>query len=166
MAWMLSQTYGTPFNYVLKVNDGKIEKVSSGERPFTGDTSGYGFYEPGTVVKVTAPESKGDKLFLKWASDKGKFADANARATSFTTPEGDVTISAIYGKQPFKLNVVGGKSKPDAPKPGEVVTVTASSDKFFYWKTDSKLIDIAIPTTRSFKFAMPSGDVTLTVEEK
>ena len=166
MAWMLSQTYGTPFNYVLKVNDGKIEKVSSGERPFTGDTGLYGFYEPGTVVKVTAPESKGDKLFLKWASDKGKFADANARATSFTTPEGDVAISAIYGKKPFKLNVVGGKSKPDVPKPGEIVTVTASSDKFFYWKTDSKLIDIAIPTPRSFKFAMPSGDVTLIAQEK
>ena len=75
MAWMLSQTYDTPFNYVLKVNDGKIVKVASGKRPFTGDTSDYGFYEPGTVINITAPESKGDKPFVKWASDQGEFAE-------------------------------------------------------------------------------------------
>ena len=166
MAWMLSQTYGTPFNYVLKVNDGKIVKVASGKRPFTGDTSGYGFYEPATVVNITAPESKGGKPFVKWASDQGKFSEATLRSTSFTTPEGDVTISAIYGKQPFKLNVVGGKANPAAPKPGEVVTVSAATNKFFYWRTDSKLIDIPLPSARSFRFAMPSGDVTLTAQEK
>ena len=166
MAWMLSQTYGTPFNYVLKVNDGKIVKAASGKRPFTGDTSGYGFYEPGTVVNIIAPESKGDKPFVKWASDQGKFAEVTSRSTSFTTPEGDVTISAIYGKQPFKLSVVGGKANPAAPKPGEIVTVSASTDKFFYWKTDSKLIDIALPSARSFTFAMPSADVTITAQGK
>ena len=166
MAWMLSQTYGTPFNYVLKVNDGKIGKVSSGKRPFTGDTSGYGFYEPGTVVNITAPESKGDKPFVKWASDQGKFAAVTSRSTTFTTPKRDVTISAIYGKQPFKLSVVGGKANPAAPKPGEVVTVSASTNKFFYWKTDSKLIDIALPSARSFKFAMPSANVTITAQGK
>ena len=166
MAWMLSQTYGTPFNYVLKVNDGKIGKVTSGERPFTGDTSGYGFYEPGTVVQIIAPKSKGDEMFLKWASDKGEFADGSSPSTSFITPEGDVTISAIYGKQPFKLSVTGGEAKPKAPKPGEVVTVTASSDKFFYWKSNTKLIEISVPTQRSIKFAMPSGDVTLVAQDK
>ena len=166
MAWMLSQTYDTPFNYVFKVNHGKIVKVASGKRPFTGDTSDYGFYEPGTVVNITAPESKGDKPFVKWASDQGEFAEATSRSTSFTTPSGDVTISAIYGKQPFKLNVVGGKANPVAPKPGEVVTVTAATNKFFYWRTGSKLIDIPLPSARSFRFAMPSGDVTLTAQEK
>ena len=166
MAWMLSQTYGTPFNYVLKVNDGKIVKVASGKRPFTGDTSGYGFYEPGTVVNITAPESKDGKPFVKWASDRGTFANATSRSTSFTTPKGDVTISAIYGKQPFKLSVVGGKANPAAPKPGEVVTVSAGTDKFFYWKTDSKLLDIALPSARSFSFSMPSGNVTLTAQQQ
>ena len=148
------------------MNDGKIEKVASGERPFTGDTSSYGFYEPGSVVKITAPKAKGDKPFLKWASDKGKFDDVNSPSASFTTPSGDVTISAVYGKQPFKLSVTGGEAKPEAPKPGEVVTVTARSDKFFYWKTNSKLIDIAIPTQRSIRFAMPSGDVILIAQDK
>ena len=107
-----------------------------------------------------------DKPFLKWASDKGKFDDVNSPSAFFTTPAGDVTISAIYGKQPFKLSVTGGEAKPKAPKPGEVVTVTAGSGKFFYWKSNSKLIDIAIPTQRSIKFAMPSGDVTLIAQDK
>jgi len=69
-------------------------------------------------------------------------------------------------KQPFKLSVVGGKANPAAPKPGEIVTVSASTDKFFYWRTDSKLIDIALPSVRSFKFAMPSSEVTIIAQEK
>ncbi|MDG2213443.1 MAG: hypothetical protein P8M70_06425 [Verrucomicrobiota bacterium] len=166
MAWMLSQTYGTPFNYVLKVNDGKIVKVASGKRPFTGDTSGYGFYEPGTVVNIAAPESKDGKLFVKWASNRGTFAKATSRSTTFTTPKGDVTISAIYGKNPFTLKVEGGKAEPAEPKPGEVVTVTATGDQFYFWKTYSRLIDIALPRARSFTFAMPSADVTITAQGK
>ena len=166
MGWMLSQTYGTPFNYVLKVNDGKIVKVVSGKRPFTGDTSGYGFYEPGTVVNVTAPESKGDKPFVKWASARGTFAKATSRSTTFTTSKGDVTISAIYGKQTYTLKVEGAKAEPAEPKPGEVVTVTATGKQFYFWKTDSKFIDIALPSARSFTFAMPSADVTITAQGK
>ena len=77
-----------------------------------------------------------------------------------------MTISAIYGKQPFKLSVVGGKANPAVPKPGEVVTVSASTNKFFYWRTDSKLIDIALPSARSFSFAMPSADVIITAQGK
>ncbi|MDP7012311.1 MAG: hypothetical protein QF685_13155, partial [Verrucomicrobiota bacterium] len=161
-----SQTYGTPFNYVLKVNDGKIAKVANGKRPFTGDTSGYGFYEPGTVVNVTAPESKDGKPFVNWASDRGTFAKATSRSTSFTTPKGDVTISAIYGRQPYTLKVEGGKAEPANPKPGEIVTVTATGNQFYFWKTDSKLIDIALPSARSFSFAMPSGNVTITDQGK
>ena len=49
---------------------------------------------------------------------------------------------------------------------GAVVTVSASTDKFFYWRTDSKLIDIALPSVRSFKFAMPSSEVTIIAQEK
>ena len=77
-----------------------------------------------------------------------------------------MTISAIYGKQPYTLKVEGGKAEPSNPKPGEVVTVSAGTDKFFYWETDSKLLDIALPSARSFSFAMPSGNVTITAQGK
>ena len=77
-----------------------------------------------------------------------------------------MAISAIYGSGPYKLTVVGGRAKPASPKPGQVVTVIPASKKFYYWKTSTPLVDIAIPTNRSFQFAMPSADVTLTAEEK
>ena len=166
MSWMLSQTYGTPFNYILQVNDGRIGKISSGKRPFTADSGRHGFYEPGTVVNITAPESKDGKSFTRWAGAKGKFSDAKSRSTSYKTTGGDGTISAIYGTEGYKLTVVGGKAKPASPKPGQVVTVIANSGKFYYWKTSTTLVDIAIPTDRSFQFAMPSANVTLTAQPK
>jgi len=170
MGWMLAQTYGTPFNYVVQVKGGTIAKVASGKRPFTGDTRGYGFYEPGTVVNITAPATENNKPFVKWASADGRFASASSRSTSFTTPAGDVVLSAIYGKGAHKLTVTGGTAKPASPSPGQTVTVTAHADaaakKFFYWATSTPAIDIAVPSARSFTFVMPSQDVTLTAQQK
>ena len=166
MSWMLSQTYGTPFNYILQVNDGQIGKISSGKRPYTADTGRHGFYEPGTVVNITAPKSKDGKPFIGWAAAKGKFSNSKSRSTSYRTGAGDMVISAIYGSKGYKLTVIGGKARPASPKPGQVVTVIPASRKFYYWKTSTPLVDIAIPTNRSFQFAMPSADVTLTAQEK
>ena len=77
-----------------------------------------------------------------------------------------MVISAIYGGGDYKLTVVGGKAKPASPKPGQVVTVIPDSDKFYYWKTSTPLVDIAIPTNRLIRFSMPSADVTLTAQTK
>ena len=169
MGWMLAQTCGTPFNYVVKVNDGTIVNVAKGERPYTGDNNRYGFFEPHTVVNITAPEAKNGKPFVKWASDKGAFANASSRPTSYTTPAGDVVISAIYGVQPYSLSVVGGTANPAAPLPGQVVTVTAGANtdvvEFFYWTTSTGAIDIAVPSAQSFQFVMPSENVTLTLRK-
>jgi dienelactone hydrolase len=161
MAWMLSQTYGTPFNYVLKVNNGKIVKVASGKRPFTGDTSGYGFYEPSTVVELTAAGERDGKPFIKWASDLGSFAQPSSRSTQFTVPAGDVTISAIYGKQQYKLTVHGGTAQPSSPRSGQLVTVTTTNEDFLYWTTERKVLELPNPTLRSIRFAMPAHELTL-----
>ncbi len=169
MSWMLAQTYGTPFNYVLQVNDGTIVKVASGERPFTGDNSRYGLYEPGTVVNLTAPKTNNGKPFVQWTSDRGVFAEASLRSTSYTTPTADVAISAIYGTQPYRLIVVGGTADPATPSPGQVVTITTDADtddnRFSHWTTDTAAVDLAVPSVRSFKFAMPSEEVTLTARK-
>ena len=162
--------YGTPFNYVARLNGGTIVKVAQGERPFTGDNNRYGFYEPGTVVQITAPEKKNGEPFVKWASVRGTFADASSRSTSYTTGKGDVTLSAIYGTQQYKLTVTGGTAAAAAPAAGQAVTVTAAADKdgrkFFDWTADTSAVDIADPSARSFKFAMPSEDVTLVAQGK
>ncbi len=59
-----------------------------------------------------------------------------------------------------------GTADPAAPSPGQVVTVTADADTdektFWHWTTSAAAVDIAVPSNRSFKFAMPSEEVTLT----
>jgi dienelactone hydrolase len=169
MGWMLSQEYGTPFNYVLRVNGGTIENVASGARPFTGDGSRFGCYEPGTVVEISAPASKDGKTFVKWTGGKGIFVDASNRNTTYTTPAEDEVVLAIYDARPSKLVVEGGKASPAAPMPGQMVTVTARADieenHFAYWKSNVELTD-AIPTSRSLRFLMPSQNLELSVVTK
>ncbi|MFT7629059.1 MAG: hypothetical protein ACI87E_000055 [Mariniblastus sp.] len=166
MGWMLSQEHGTPFNYVLRVNGGTIDKVASGPRPFTGDDSRFGCYEPGTVVEISAPASKAGKTFVKWTGSKGEFADASNRNTTYTTPAEDEVVLAVYDSQPANLVVKGGKASPAAPMPGQMVTVTANKDieenQFAYWKSNVELTD-TIPTSRSLHFLMPSQDLELSV---
>ena len=170
MQWMLAQTYGTPFNYVVRVHGGTIVEVAGGKRPFDGDDKSYGFYEPGTVLNISAPATKDGKPFVKWMSTKGAFTKASSRSTSYRTAAEDVVIIAIYGTQRHKLSVAGGTARPAEPLPGRVVTVTADADtpekRFFYWTTSTGAVDIAVPSARSFRFAMPSEDVALVAQQK
>ena len=166
MSWMLSQTYGTPFNYVLQVNDGRIGEVARGDRPFTGDDRSYGFYEPATVVNLIASSQREGKPFIKWASDLGSFAEPSSRSTAFTMPAGDVRISAIYGKESYKLTILGGKAEPATPKLGQVVTVTTINEEFLYWTADRKVLELPNPILRTIRFAMPSHDLTLDARGK
>jgi hypothetical protein len=165
---MLSQTHGTPFNYMTRLNDGKIAKVASGDRPYTGDTSGFGFYEPGSVLEITADKTKNGKPFLKWACHQGEFTDASARSTMYTTAANDVVISTIYGDQTPELSVTGGTATPAAPVPGQQVTVTADSDSdgnhFAYWKFSTDRIEIPVPTSRTIRFAMPATPLNLSAQ--
>ncbi|MEM7147497.1 MAG: hypothetical protein AAF591_20445, partial [Verrucomicrobiota bacterium] len=45
MEWLLAQSHGTPFNYVVQVDGGTILEFESGERGFIGDTARHGFFE-------------------------------------------------------------------------------------------------------------------------
>lgn len=162
MGWMLSQTYGTPFNYLLQVDGGVILEAVSGERGFIGDDARHGFFEPSSEIRVTAPESRHGRAFVKWASVSGSFADPQARRAIFTIGKADAQLTAIFAR-PAKLTVVGGTAKPANPKAGETVTVTADSDAVdgvFYWTNDGA-IDFPHPHQRSITFCMPSNDVTV-----
>ncbi len=167
MAWMLSQTHGTPHNYVVRTDGGVILETVNGERSFLGDTAKYGFYEPGTVIRLTAPEMKDGKPFVKWASNAGSFADAKNRRTTYTVGEGDAQLIAIYTTETSKLKVRGGKAEPAHPKPGDIVTIAADEQtgrkarRIFYWTNDAG-IDVGHPHVRSIRFCMPARDVTFT----
>ena len=150
---------------LVQVDGGTILEFVSGERGFIGDTARHGFFEPGSVIRITAPETRNGKRFLNWASTKGSFADSTARTAFYTTAASDTQIMPIYGTGPVKLSVVGGTAKPTNPQPGDTVTVTAEraesnvgTNRHFYWHTDQQ-VDIPLPQRRSFMFTMPSRDV-------
>lgn len=169
MEWLLSQTYGTPPNYFVQVDGGIVlESMNKDPGPaHIGDSARHGFFEPGSVIRVTAPETREGKPFVKWASPIGKFADPAARTATYTTVAGDAQLMPIYASGPAKLTVVGGTAKPVAPQPGDTVTITADAaigaNSFLFWTTEQG-IDIAQPHQRSFTFSMPSRDVTFTAK--
>lgn len=169
MAWMLSQTSGTPHNYTVQVDGGVILETETGERGFIGDTARYGFFEPGSVIRVTAPALKDGKTFVKWASASGSFANANARHAAFTTGKQDAQLTAIFATDSAKLTVGGGSASPANPEPGDIVTITANPKtqgaNLFYWGTNAS-IDLPHPHQRKTTFCMPSRDVTLTAKSR
>ncbi|MEM7392624.1 MAG: hypothetical protein AAF492_09765 [Verrucomicrobiota bacterium] len=165
MAWMLSQTYGTPFNYIVRVQGGTIDKVETGDRPYTGDNRRYGFYEPGSVLRLGAPETRDGKPFRTWASLAGAFSEATSPRTTYTTVSGDVDVLAIYGEDTVTLRVKGGTSDPANPQPGDAVTVTADDPgTFAFWRSDHRSVVPAIPSSKTMSFVMPSTDVTLSAQ--
>lgn len=115
MEWLLSQTYGTPINYFVQVDGGTLLELESGERGAIGDNARHGFFEPGSV-RITAPETRDGKPFIKWASTIGKFADPSVRTAVYTTTHGDTQIMPIYTSS-VRLTVVGGSARPAAPQP-------------------------------------------------
>lgn len=165
IAWLLSQTYGTPTNHTIQVKGGVIYQVAEGERGYLGDTCKYGFFEPGTVIRLTAPETRNGKRFLRWASAHGTLADPTERRVSYTVGKHDAFVVPVY-EGTAKLTVVRGTAKPANPKPGDIVTVSADpfphpdADYAFWWKTDAS-IDLYHPYQKSITFCMPSEDVTI-----
>ena len=121
-------------------------------------------------MKVRAPQMQGGKPFTRWASDQGTIADPTSFATTYTTVDGDVVLSAVYGTQAPRLIVNGGTAVPGQPQPGQIVTVTADESSGrtgpAFWITSSAAVDLAVPTDRRVRFAMPSEDVTLTVQRR
>ena len=100
MEWMLSQSLDTPDNYLVQVDGGTILEFVEGERGFIGDTARHGFFEPRTVIRITAPETRDGKKFRKWASSKGRFADPKARTAVYTTASGDTPTHAHLRHRP------------------------------------------------------------------
>jgi hypothetical protein len=58
--------------------------------------TGSGNYTAGIQVPIVANTPAGGKVFDKWMSDSGSFADANSATTTFTMPTGAATVTATY----------------------------------------------------------------------
>ena len=95
--------------------------------------SATGKYVPGDPVTVTADEDPYSKYFLLWTGTEALSiteGDPSRPTMTFTMPDRDVTVTAVYGShQTYSITVEGGKLAGGATEgdilAGDKVTVTA-----------------------------------------
>ena len=82
IANVVVNAYDAPVLYSVTINKGTANPVSA---------------EAGTTITITADAPEDGYVFDKWVSTDGVvFADANSATTTFTMPEGNVTVTATY----------------------------------------------------------------------
>lgn len=130
-------------------------------------SSNYGETVSGTVVTITADEAPEGMEFDYWKVDSGNvaLADAYSSTTTFTMPEGDVTVSAAYKLKEYKLVVENGNSSQQYYHMGDVVTVSsnypASGKEFNQWTATSGNVSFKDSSRWQTTFTMPASDVTV-----
>jgi head-tail adaptor len=128
--------------------------------------SGSGNYEEGMEVVIVANTPASGKLFDKWTSNSGSFANATSASTTFTMPTSAATVTATYKDAPtstYTLTVIGGTGSGNYTAGTEVAIVanTPASGKLFdKWTSNSG--SFADATSASTTFTMPAGAATVT----
>ena len=139
-------------------------KVALNSVTVVGGTGG-GKYAAGTsvTVKVTVPTGK---TFASW-SFRGvvlNTAQITQQEITFTMPENDVVLTALFKDIDYNITVTDGTSSAPTAKYQEEVTVkanTPATDMYFdKWEVtglDTTGMDLS---KTEIKFKMPAGDVT------
>ena len=139
-------------------------KVALNSVTVVGGTGG-GKYAAGTsvTVKVTVPTGK---TFASW-SFRGvvlNTAQITQQEITFTMPENDVVLTALFKDIDYNITVTDGTSSAPTAKYQDEVTVTANApatDMYFdKWEVaglDTTGMDLS---KTEIKFKMPAGDVT------
>ena len=139
-------------------------KVALNSVTVVGGTGG-GKYAAGTsvTVKVTVPIGK---TFASWTF-RGvvlNTAQITQQEITFTMPENDVVLTALFKDIDYNITVTDGTSSTPTAKYQEEVTVkanTPATDMYFdKWEVeglDTKDMDL---TKTEIKFNMPAGNVT------
>ncbi len=120
-----------------------------------------------TVILNATPGP--DYHFAGWSSSGGgSFADASSASTTFTMPDGDVTLTANFeGPYTVTASTAGGgtvTANKSTAAAGESITLTATAGsgyRFAGW-TFSENITGADVNGMTAGFTMPAGDVTAT----
>lgn len=118
----------------------------------------------GEKVTVTAAAAPSGYVFDKWEATTGSviFDDVNSTTTTFSMPEGDVSVNATY-VQLFKVGVTSGKADKTEAKAGETVEVTADAapEGYVFDKWESVLGSVTFADVKSAKttFIMPERNV-------
>lgn len=143
-------------------------KVALNSVTVVGGTGG-GKYAAGAsvTVKVTVPTGK---TFASWTF-RGvvlNTAQITQQEITFTMPENDVVLTALFKAIDYNITVTDGTSSAPTAKYQEEVTVTANApapdmyfDKWEVTGLDTTGMDL---TKTEIKFQMPAGDVTFTAK--
>ena len=143
-------------------------KVALNSVTVVGGT-GDGKYAVGASVTVKATVPTG-KAFTSW-SFRGvvlNTAQLTQQEITFTMPENDVVLTALFEDIIYNITVTNGTSSAPTAKYQEEVTVTANApapdmyfDKWEVTGLDTTGMDL---TKTEIKFQMPAGDVTFTAK--
>lgn len=143
-------------------------KVALNSVTVVGGTGG-GKYAAGAsvTVKVTVPTGK---TFASWTF-RGvvlNTAQITQQEITFTMPENDVVLTALFKAIDYNITVTDGTSSAPTAKYQEEVTVTANApatdmyfDKWEVTGLDTTGMDL---TKTEIKFQMPAGNVTFTAK--
>ena len=130
-----------------------------------GDGTKVTKHKSGTsvTVKVTIPTGKS---FTRWVFENVTIPteDVTEQEITFTMPEKDVKLTALFKDIDYNITVTDGTSSVPTAKYQEEVTVTANApatdmyfDKWEVTGLDTTGMDL---TKTEIKFPMPAGDVT------
>ena len=148
------------------------------------DVSGAGSYAAGSVVTVRAG-SRGGYTFNGWTADSSvAFDDANAAETTFTMPDGSVTVTANWSRDggspssgrddsdpryavgiPDKTENGSVSVSPKNASQGDRVTVTVEPDAGYeldslkVFDKNGKELELTDKGDGKFTFIMPAGKV-------
>ena len=130
-----------------------------------GDGTKVTKHKGGTSVTVTVTIPTG-KSFIKWVYEGVTIPteDVKKQKITFTMPEKDVKLTALFDDIIYNITVTNGTSSVPTAKYQEEVTVTANApgaDEYFdKWEVtglDTTGMDL---TKTEIKFNMPAGNVT------
>lgn len=150
-----------------------IEIPSSSYRVVVNSGAGDGTYRAGSTVTVTADVPPVGKKFKNWIVEKGELVLANSKnaTTTFTMPEGNVTIRAEYEENvidpaatTYMVTVKNGTGSGSYAA-GTVVEIKAdkpaSGKRFDSWSVVSGSAVFANENSEKTRFIMPAEPVTI-----
>jgi uncharacterized protein (TIGR02145 family) len=132
--------------------------------------SGSGNYAKGDTVTISAGYPPANQRFKEWTtlSSGVEFANVDSSTTTFTMPEGAVTVTANF-ETVYWVRVLGGLGATGAGYyvPGATVTISAGTpptgQQFEFWRSDNGLVYSSSATTT---FRMPYSAVSVVANFK
>ena len=146
-------------------------KVTVINRNGYGKTVVAGEYLPGETVTLQTVETTEDGglgifIFTGWEDIAGTLeeVDLSTSSLTFSMPENDVEVEALYEQKKYTLTVEGGSGSGEYA-PGETVTIRADDAEEGYTFSKWVFEDDALPGVdlceEELTFEMPQFDVTL-----